>query len=118
MTAFHSAERVATLIIPHDRRTAMYFAGGTHANRLDLAPNNLLHWRTILRCRELGMARYDFISNKGSPGRFKATFNPNECAKCIHWERSHNWLVAQAKASFERRSRSSRRIPLGKATDE
>lgn len=109
-SAFFANERIATLIIPHDRHVAMYFAGVSRASRLDLAPNNLLHWRTMALCRELGLTRYDFISNKGSPGRFKATFHPTERVSCIHWERSANRLVHTMRSVHEKKSRRSRRL--------
>lgn len=110
MTAFHGRDRIATLIIPHDRKTGMYFAGGSHADRLDLVPNNLLHWRTILRCRELGIELYDFISSRGSPGRFKSTFGPAERVSAIHWEFARSKLLWHARTAYERRARSRRKF--------
>lgn len=112
-TAFLGAERIATLIIPHDRRTGMYFAGGSLASRSDLAPNNLLHWKTMLRCKELGMQRYDFISNRGSPGKFKATFAPQERVTSVHWEFARSRILWHARSMYEARARASRRIQSG-----
>ncbi|MEM9374045.1 MAG: GNAT family N-acetyltransferase [Planctomycetota bacterium] len=110
-SAFHRDRRVATLIIPHDARTAMYFAGGTHADALPLAPNNLLHWETMLLCMERGIRTYDFISNRGSPGKFKRTFGPGERVSCRHWERAGNRLVVALRDRYERRARGRRRLP-------
>jgi len=109
-SAFKDGERVATLIVPHDGRSAMYFAGGTHASALALAPNNLLHWKTMLLCMERGIRTYDFISNRGSPGKFKKTFGPNERVSCRHWERAGNPLVAKLRDVYEKRARAGRRI--------
>lgn len=112
-SAFLESERVATLIIPHDRTTAMYFAGGSLASRLDLAPNNLLHWKTMLLCRKRGLKRYDFISNRGSPGKFKSTFLPIERVSCHHWEFSKNQVIDRLKQIYERQLKSRRRIQSG-----
>jgi hypothetical protein len=112
-SAFLGSERVATLIIPHDQTTAMYFAGGSLASRLDLAPNNLLHWRTMLLCQKRGLKRYDFISNRGSPGRFKATFNPVERVSAVHWESARSALLWHARRLYEARARRSRRLTSG-----
>ncbi len=109
-SAFKENERVATLIIPHDRKTAMYFAGGTRADALALAPNNLLHWKTMLFCMQRGIGTYDFISNRGSPGKFKKTFGPIERVSCRHWERAGNPLVGKLRDVYERRARSKRRL--------
>lgn len=104
-TARLGAERIATLIIPHDGRTAMYFAGGSRSERLDLAPNNLLHWKTILLCKQRGMHRYDFISNRGNPGRFKATYSPDIRTSSIHWERVQNKMIEHLRKMYESRMR-------------
>jgi CelD/BcsL family acetyltransferase involved in cellulose biosynthesis len=112
-SAFLGDARVATLIIPHDRKTAMYFAGGTHADHLSLAPNNLLHWRTMMTCMERGLHTYDFISNRGSPGKFKSTFSPRERVSCVHWERASNPLVKFARDRFEQRARRQRAARSG-----
>lgn len=109
-SAFKGEDRVATLVIPHDRKTAMYFAGGTHAEALSLAPNNLLHWKTMLLCMERGVETYDFISNRGSPGKFKKTFGPNERTSCRHWERAGNPLISKLRDLYEKRARASRRL--------
>lgn len=109
-SAFHNDERIASLIIPHDGKTGMYFAGGTFASKLSLAPNNLLHWETMMACKRLGMTRYDFISNRGKPGKFKKTFHPDERVSCVHWERSKNSLVKWMREAYEKRARNQRRI--------
>lgn len=109
-SAFKGEQRIATLIIPHDRRTAMYFAGGTRSESLTLAPNNLLHWNTMLRCMQRGIETYDFISNRGSPGKFKKTFGPSERVSCRHWERAGNPLVGKLRDLYELRARNKRRI--------
>ncbi|MCC5821684.1 MAG: GNAT family N-acetyltransferase [Phycisphaerales bacterium] len=108
-SAFHGSDRIATLIVPHDRRTAMYFAGVSLASRLDLAPNNLLHWQTISRTKVLGISSYDFISSKGSPGRFKATFGPNARSTSIHWEHTSNIVVEKLKSWYETRMKSKQK---------
>lgn len=109
-SAFHGDDRVATLVIPHDGRTAMYFAGGSFADKLSLVPNNLLHWETMLACKSMGMARYDFISTSGKPGQFKKTFGPDERVSCVHWERSSNPLVKWMREKYEQQSRARRKI--------
>jgi hypothetical protein len=108
-SAFHEGERIATLIIPHDGKTGMYFAGGTFADKLSLAPNNLLHWETMMECKRMGMERYDFISNRGKPGKFKKTFNPLERVSCVHWERARNPAVKWMRDKYEARARAKRK---------
>lgn len=110
-SAFYGNERIATLMIPHNQRTAMYFSGVSLANRLDLAPNNLLHWRTMMFGKQRGITKYDFISNLGSPGKFKATFHPIERVSCAHWERSSNLIVRTLRNTYEKKTRESRRVP-------
>jgi hypothetical protein len=109
-SAFHGQDRVATLVIPHDGRTAMYFAGGSFADKLSLAPNNLLHWETMRVCKSMGMHRYDFISNSGKPGQFKKTFGPDERVSCVHWERTSNPVVKWMREKYEQRARAKRRV--------
>lgn len=113
-TAFLGSERIATLIIPHDGRTAMYFAGGSHSERLDLAPNNLLHWKTILLCRQRGLTKYDFISNRGNPGRFKATFSPNTRTSSTHWEYARSKLIRRFRDLYEYHARKSKSKSVSK----
>jgi len=108
-SAFHGDDRIATLVVPHDGRTAMYFAGGSFADRLSLAPNNLLHWETIRACKSMGMLRYDFISSSGKPGKFKKTFSPIERVNCVHWERTSNPLVKWMREKYEQRARRQRK---------
>ena len=108
-SAFDGDERIATLIVPHDGKIGMYFAGGTFASKLPMAPNNLLHWETMMACKRLGMERYDFISNRGKPGKFKKTFNPDERVSCVHWERSKNPMVKWMREKYEARARAQRR---------
>lgn len=108
-TAYFGDERVATLIVPHDGKTGMYFAGGTFGEKLKLAPNNLLHWETMMECKRLGMERYDFISINGKPGKFKRTFNPEERVGCIHWERTNSQLVKWLRDKYEVRARARRK---------
>lgn len=108
-SAFHEGERVATLIVPHDGKTGMYFAGGTFADKLTLAPNNLLHWETMMACKRMGMERYDFISNRGKPGKFKKTFGPHERVSCVHWERAKNPIVKWMRDKYEQQARAKRR---------
>jgi lipid II:glycine glycyltransferase (peptidoglycan interpeptide bridge formation enzyme) len=110
VSAQHDLRRVALLILPHDGRTAMYWAGGAHAEAMDLAANNLLHWQAILECRRRGMARYDFISTKGGPGRFKKTFGPEVAEVCGHWEATRPSILRVAKEFYERRARRSQRL--------
>jgi len=107
-SAFLGSERIATLIIPHDGRTAMYFAGGSRSERLDLAPNNLLHWKTILLCRQRGLTKYDFISNRGNPGRFKATFCPDTRASAVHWEYARSSLIFRLRNHYEHYARKTK----------
>jgi hypothetical protein len=109
-SAFKDNERIATLIIPHDSKAAMYFAGGTHANALPLAPNNLLHWKTMLLCMQRGIRTYDFISNRGSPGKFKSTFSPNQRVSCLHLERAGNPIVSKLRDLYEKKARAARRV--------
>ena len=108
-SAFAGDERVATLIVPHDGKTGVYFAGGTFASKLSLAPNNLLHWETMMLCKKMGLERYDFISNRGKPGKFKKTFNPEERVSCVHWERAKNPLIRLLKEKYEARARAKRK---------
>jgi Acetyltransferase (GNAT) domain len=108
-SAFLGDERIATLIVPHDGKTGMYFAGGTFADKLSLAPNNLLHWETMMACKRLGMERYDFISNRGKPGKFKKTFGPDERVSCVHWERAKNPAVKWLRDKYEARARAKRK---------
>lgn len=108
-SAMHQGRRIATLIIPRDRSAAMYFAGGSLAETLELAPNNLLHWRTMMACKQLGVARYDFISNRGLPGRFKSTFSPHERVSCRHWEYAGNAVIRSLRDRYEQRARSRRK---------
>lgn len=114
-TAFLGSERVATLIIPHDGRTAMYFAGGSRSERLDLAPNNLLHWKTILLCRQRGLTKYDFISNRGNPGRFKATFSPDTRTSTVHWEYARSRLILRLRDHYEHYARKTKSNAASKA---
>jgi hypothetical protein len=109
-SAWLDGTRVATLIVPHDGHAAMYFAGGTRADAVAMAPSNLLHWRTILLCKERGMHRYDFISNRGSPGKFKSTFSPLERVSCVHWERAAFPVVWRLRDHYERRARRARKL--------
>lgn len=119
-TARLGSERIATLIIPHDGRTAMYFAGGSRSERLDLAPNNLLHWKTIQLCKQRGINRYDFISNRGNPGRFKATFGPETRATSTHWEYARSRLIQKLRDLYEEHARrtASTAAPEGECATE
>ena len=104
-SAYYDDKRIASLMIPYDRGTAMYFAGVSLANHLDLAPNNLLHWNTIIIAKSQGVPKYDFISSKGSPGRFKSTFSPQKLVKSTHWEASKSAYITIAKNYYEKVSR-------------
>ncbi len=110
MSAWLDDKRVATLVLPRDDRTAMYWAGGASGDALALAPNNLLHWEAILESRRLGLARYDFISTRGGPGRFKKTFGPTVEELCTHWEASRPRLLMSAKDWYAKRARKSRKL--------
>jgi CelD/BcsL family acetyltransferase involved in cellulose biosynthesis len=112
-SAFHGEDRIATLIVPHDSHTAMYFAGGSFSDKLSLAPNNLLHWETIRTCKSMGLSRYDFISNSGKPGKFKKTFGPIERVSSVHWERSSNPVVKWIREKYEQRARARRKVRSG-----
>lgn len=109
-SAFQGSDRIATLMIPHDRRTAMYFAGVSLASRLDLAPNNLLQWKTIMIAKSLGTSSYDFISSKGSPGKFKSTFSPKHTIRSIHWEFAKSTFIHMAKNRYEATMKKRNRI--------
>lgn len=115
-SAFYEGERVATLIIPHDDRTGMFFAGATYAEKRALPSNNLLHWEAIRRCKEMGMVCYDFHSTCGQPGRFKSTFGPVERMNCAHWERAKNPLIKWLKDKYEQRARAKRKA-ISSSTD-
>ena len=107
-SAYYEGERVATLIIPHDSSTGVFFAGSTYAAKRKLPSNNLLHWEAIKRCKEMGMTRYDFHSVCGQPGRFKSTFGPVERMNCVHWEKAKNPVVGWMKEVYEKRARAKR----------
>lgn len=115
-SAFHKGERVATIMIPHDGITGMYFVGGTFADKLHLTSNNLLHWETIKRCQQLGMVRYDFLSNCGKPGKFKRSFSPIDRISSVHWERSKNKTVKWLRDKYEQRARAKRKA-ISSSTD-
>lgn len=110
ISAWSEGRRVATLILPHDGRDAMYWAGGARSDSLAVAPNNLLHWEAILECKRRGLARYDFISTKAGPGRFKKTFGPEIGEVCTHWDACRPALLRYAKDLYERRARKARRV--------
>ena len=110
VSAWHDGRRIASLVLPHDDVTAMYWAGGAHPAALAQAPNNLLHWEAIRECRRRGLLRYDFISTKGGPGRFKKTFGPEIAEVCSHWEASRPALLRYAKELYERTARRAQRL--------
>lgn len=110
MSAIYQGRRIAMLLIPHDDRTAMYWAGGGLDEFLSLCPNNLIHWEALQECRRRGVGMYDFISSKGGPGRFKKTFGPDTVVSATHWEHSGSWVVSVLRRVYERRIRSRRRI--------
>ncbi|MCC5821685.1 MAG: GNAT family N-acetyltransferase [Phycisphaerales bacterium] len=105
MSAFHSGCRIATVIFPHDNNSAVYFAGGTFSQYKQLAPSNLLHWRTMMFFKEMGVQTYDFISCYGSPGKFKETFGPQKVLKSTHWEYTRSPIVEHAKNWYEARKK-------------
>jgi CelD/BcsL family acetyltransferase involved in cellulose biosynthesis len=119
-SACSEGRRIAFLLIPFDAHTAYYWAGGAASVFEAFAPNNLLHWQAILDARERGLATYDFVSTKGGPGRFKATFGPKAVTVCTHWEHSRSWLTSLARRAYERMVRARRRLasPPGEADDE
>ena len=110
VSAWSEGRRIATLVLPHDGRDAMYWAGGARSDSLAVAPNNLLHWEAILECKRRGLARYDFISTKAGPGRFKKTFGPEIGEVCTHWDACRPALLRYAKDLYERRARKARRV--------
>ncbi len=110
LSAFLEGRRVGTLVLPHDDHFMYYWAGGTFAEHLQAAPNNLLHWEAILEARRRGLRQYDFISSKGSAGRFKKTFGPQARCVATHWEHSPSGLLRLLKDRYEKRLRRKRRV--------
>jgi CelD/BcsL family acetyltransferase involved in cellulose biosynthesis len=102
MSACVGGRRIGGVVVLHDDRTALYWAGASRADDLPLAPNNLLHWKAILACRARGMARYDMISTKGSKGRFKKSFGPAAVQSATHWERYQPAAVRLLRDGYER----------------
>jgi CelD/BcsL family acetyltransferase involved in cellulose biosynthesis len=100
---------VAYLLLPFDHHTLYYWAGGATSACEPLGPNNLLHWEAILGARERGFAAYDFISTRGGPGRFKATFGPRAAFVCTHWEHGRNPLARWGRHVYEALARARRR---------
>jgi len=110
VSAFHEDRRIATLVLPHDDRRMYYWAGGSTADALQHAPNNLLHWEAILAARVAGLSTYDFIATEGGAGRFKKTFGPDVDASAIHWERSRSRVSSTLKRVYELAARRRGRV--------
>jgi len=112
LSAFCKTRRIATLILPHNDHTMYYWAGGTFQEFRDLPSNNLLHWSAILEAKRMGLARYDFISTVGGPGRFKKTFAPEARFVATHWEASRHRLIGALKDRYEGYLRSRRALKV------
>jgi CelD/BcsL family acetyltransferase involved in cellulose biosynthesis len=108
LSAFADGRRIAGIVILHDDHSAMYWAGASRSDGLRLAPNNLLHWRAILACRDRGLMSYDMISTKGSKGRFKRSFSPAAVESATHWECYRPALIRLARNGYERWARRRR----------
>ena len=109
-SAFHGEDRVATVMIPHNGRTAMYFAGASYGAKLSLMPNNLLLWEVMRACKDRGLSSFDMISTSGKPGKFKMAFGPAARVSCVHWERTSNPIVKWMREKYEQRARAKRRV--------
>jgi CelD/BcsL family acetyltransferase involved in cellulose biosynthesis len=112
VSAFHEGRRIATLVLPHDDRRMYYWAGGSTADSLRFAPNNLLHWEAIVAARAAGLRTYDFIATEGGAGRFKRTFGPDVEATAVHWERSRSRVSSTLKRVYELAARRRGRVTL------
>ena len=98
-----------------------YWAGGSFLDYTRLAPNNLLHWEAIREAARRGLKTYDFISTKGTAGRFKKTFGAQARFVATHWEHCGNAVIRRLKDMYEKRLRRQRRmqpharVPVGAA---
>ena len=93
LTAWLNGKRIAALTLPHDDHTMYYWAGGSFLDYTRLAPNNLLHWEAIREAARRGLKTYDFISTKGTAGRFKKTFGAQARFVATHWEHCGNAVI-------------------------
>lgn len=112
-SAMVEGQRAATIVIPHDGRTGVYFAGATAGEHLKLSPSNLAMWQTIRLCQRDGLGAMDMISTRGSPGRFKQSFGPEARISCVHWEHTRSAFVRALRKAYERRARGARKAPGG-----
>jgi CelD/BcsL family acetyltransferase involved in cellulose biosynthesis len=86
------------------------WAAASLPDYLRLGPNNLLFWEAIREGARRGLQIYDFVSAKGSPGKFKSTFGADAVCVNTHWEHSRNAVIRLLRRLYEKRLRTRRRI--------
>jgi hypothetical protein len=101
VSAWHNGERIATLMLPFDRRTMYYWGGASYIRHRGIPAHNLLHWEAIKLAQDLGLHRYDFVSTSGGGGRFKKTFGPRVLHVATHWERTSSRLIRALKTGYQ-----------------
>lgn len=104
-SALEGDRRAAVIVMLFDDRCAYYWGGASHAEFLRKAPNNIALWRSIQHAAERGLTRFDFVSSRGGPGRFKKTFGPEPREVATHWSRSRTPIEGMLKRCYERFAR-------------
>jgi CelD/BcsL family acetyltransferase involved in cellulose biosynthesis len=101
LSAFRDGRRLSTYVLLQDGHTMYAWLAASWQEARQFSAGSLVQWEAIAAAKRAGLRRYDFVSNSGSAGEFKAAFGGESCRAASHWGRSGSPMVAALKRIYE-----------------